>query len=105
MSGGLKPLGELKGILDDNGFGVSYAYDDLVFGEHSDFLMKFDGDNVYSVDLYTHVEHNAEARKDLLTRMHNAFEGSKFDITDKGAFDVKEKEGAAEEVNIHFFDA
>lgn len=36
-----KPLGKITAILADLGLEVTYAYDDLVFVQHSAFLLQF----------------------------------------------------------------
>lgn len=37
----LKPLGMVKTIVEEAGMSISYAYEDLVFLEHSSFLLQF----------------------------------------------------------------
>ena len=37
----IKPLGKITAILADLGLEVTYAYDDLVFVQHSAFLLQF----------------------------------------------------------------
>lgn len=53
---GLKPLGMVKTIVEEAGMDISYAYEDLVFLEHSSFLLQF-VDN----DLEMKVHVNSEA--------------------------------------------
>ena len=36
-----KPLGKITAVLADLGLEVTYAYDDLVFVQHSAFLLQF----------------------------------------------------------------
>jgi len=42
---GLKPLGMVKNIVEEAGMGISYAYEDLVFLDHSSFLLQFVDDD------------------------------------------------------------
>jgi hypothetical protein len=37
----LRPLGIVKEIVEEIGHEITYAYDDLVFIEHNDFLLQF----------------------------------------------------------------
>jgi hypothetical protein len=38
----LKPLGTVMQLLEELGHEVTYAYEDLVFVNHNDFLLQFD---------------------------------------------------------------
>ncbi|NTU69026.1 MAG: hypothetical protein HGB02_09160 [Chlorobiaceae bacterium] len=40
----LRPLGIVKEVVEEIGLQVTYAYDDLVFVEHNDFLLQFGND-------------------------------------------------------------
>lgn len=42
MSTNIKPLGEIAQALEECGHDISYAYDDLIFFEHSAFILQFD---------------------------------------------------------------
>ncbi len=52
-----KPLGKITAILADLGLEVTYAYDDLVFVQHSAFLLRFAHDPA-EVDLFCHADCN-----------------------------------------------
>lgn len=41
MENTLRPLGTVMQVLEELGHKVTYAYDDLVFTEHNDFLLQF----------------------------------------------------------------
>jgi DNA-binding IclR family transcriptional regulator len=41
----LKPLGQVKELVESLGMEISYAYEDLVFLQHNGFLLQFDDGN------------------------------------------------------------
>uniref|UniRef100_Q3AQB4 Uncharacterized protein n=1 Tax=Chlorobium chlorochromatii (strain CaD3) TaxID=340177 RepID=Q3AQB4_CHLCH len=41
MESTVRPLGTVMQVLEELGHKVTYAYDDLVFTEHNDFLLQF----------------------------------------------------------------
>lgn len=51
----LRPLGIVMEIVKELGHEITYAYDDLVFIDHNDFLLQFTDDS-NSLDLFFNTE-------------------------------------------------
>ncbi|MBN2530879.1 MAG: hypothetical protein JXR76_31120 [Deltaproteobacteria bacterium] len=78
---------------------ISYAYDDLVFPDHSAFLIQFDDSNPDHYFCYFHEDMNPDDKAKLTENLHLACQMHKCSVTFKGAFNLKQK-GA--EVDILF---
>jgi hypothetical protein len=78
---------------------ISYAYDDLVFPEHTAFIIQFDDDNVNSLFCYFHKDCIKEKQFKLLDNLVKASKAEKYSMVFKGSFYLEEKE---EKVEIHF---
>ncbi len=69
---GPKPLGKITAILADLGLEVTYAYDDLVFVQHSAFLLQFtDQPNV--LKLFTNTDCDPKEANDVACNIVFAF--------------------------------
>lgn len=98
---GLRPLGIAKEILAGIGLEVTYVYDDLVFVEHTAFLLQFDDVNPENLKLYFNVDCEAEAAETLEAQLIHAAKAQNFTIQNNGKFELKQKEGV-EEFEIRF---
>jgi hypothetical protein len=78
---------------------VMYAYDDLVFPEHSAFIIKFDDEDQNNFFCYFHKDCIAEDQSKLLENLQQAGNHKSCKLLFKGIFDLKQK---GEEVEIHF---
>lgn len=78
---------------------ISYAFDDLVFPDHSAFLIQFDDDNVDNYFCYFHQDMIPEEKVKLTENLTMACEMHKCTLTPRGAFNLKQR-GA--EVDIEF---
>ena len=47
-----RPLGKVKELTESIGYEISYAYDDLVFSDHSFFILQFHDDDPSLLSLY-----------------------------------------------------
>ena len=94
-----RPLGKITAILADCGFEVTYAYDDLVFIEHSAFMMQFTDDPAI-LKIFRHVdcepEAGGEAEKTILEKHAEAG----ISILPSGQYSITENED--ETINIEF---
>lgn len=99
----LRPLGTAKEIINTTGLDVTYAYDDLVFVEHSPFLIQFDDDNPKNLKLYFNLDCEADAAEKLEAQLTIAATAKDFTIQKSGKFTLKQKE-ASEEFEVKFFD-
>jgi len=98
-----RPLGIAKEIINTTGLDVTYAYDDLVFVEHSPFIIQFDDDNPQNLKLYFNIDCEADAAQRLETQLTAAAEAKAFTIRNSGKFEMKQKEGV-EEFEVRFYD-
>ncbi|MCB2183131.1 MAG: hypothetical protein KQH63_13940 [Desulfobulbaceae bacterium] len=71
---GQKPLGVLKDIVESMGMGISYAYEDLVFLEHSAFILQFT-DNDHEILVHINTEADMKELEDTLAKLNNAASG------------------------------
>ncbi len=94
-----RPLGKITAILADCGFEVTYAYDDLVFIEHSAFMLQFTDDPT-AMKIFRHVdcepEAGGEAEKTILEE--HAKHG--FTVLPSGNYSITENQD--ETINLIF---
>lgn len=102
MSHPIKPLGIVRELVQSIGFEISYAYDDLVFSDHSIFILRFDDANPDNLSLYFNSDcHVAEA--DLIRKLIiPAGKVMRLHITNTGFFKAEQREGK-EEIEIKFY--
>lgn len=98
-----RPLGIAKEIINTTGLDVTYAYDDLVFVEHSPFLIQFDDDNPQNLKLYFNIDCEVDAAERLEAQLTAAARTKAFTIRNSGKFELKQKEGV-EKFEVRFFD-
>ncbi|BBO85724.1 hypothetical protein DSCO28_62900 [Desulfosarcina ovata subsp. sediminis] len=99
-----RPLGIAKEIVNETGLDVTYAYDDLVFVEHSPFLIKFDDDKPNNLKLFFNVDCETDAAQKLEIQLRQAAEERKFTIEPCGRFELVPKPDT-EELDIRFIPA
>lgn len=78
---------------------VSYAFDDLVFPDHSTFLIQFDDENENNYFCYFREEMTEAEKSEITDKLKVVCEMHKCTLTPRGAFNMKQR-GA--EVDIHF---
>lgn len=94
-------MGITKNILESIGMEVSYAYDDLVFVNHTAFLLQFDDDNPENLKLHFNVDCEADTAENLEARLIGAAKAKNFTIEKCGKFELVQKEGV-EEFEVRF---
>ena len=95
-----RDLEKVRTIIDDaTGLEVSYAYDDLVFPDHTAFIIQFDDTKATHFFSYFHKDCNPADQKDLEDKLTASCLKQKCTLTFKGSFELEQK---GEEVNIHF---
>ncbi len=99
----LRPLGEIIEVLEKIGFAVSYAFDDLIFIEHSHFMLRFDEENVRTLHFYAHDTTEENKQQELYHSIANQFDTIACTIVDAGTFNLKENK-ENENLDIHFYD-
>lgn len=99
-----RPLGEILEIIQQIGFDISYAYDDLLFSEHNVFIIRFDQSGNKKVWLYFNEDCDIARRKSIGDQLKSAFLSKKVEIQHGGLFSVQQIEGK-EELELKFFEA
>jgi len=96
-----RPLGKIGNIIQTAGFDMSYAYDDLVFSDHSVFILRFDAQK----DTDLHLYFNTDCDKKEVLRFEQKLKASAktegFAISSTGSFSIEQLEGK-EELEIKF---
>ena len=94
-----RPLGKVTALLADLGLEVTYAYDDLVFVQHSAFLLQFT-DDPSILKLFVNTECEADVADDVGAKIVAEFAKEGFGTTMAGRFFLTPNED--ETLNIEF---
>lgn len=95
-----RDLEKIRSIIDDaTGLEVSYAYEDLVFPDHTAFIIQFDDTKVTQFFCFFHKDCNPEDQRTLEDKLTASCLKQKCTIIFKGSFDLEQ---IGEEVNIIF---
>lgn len=84
------PLGKITKQLDDIGYEVTYAHNDLIFIKHSPFILRFDLENVKTVHFYAHHTFKTAKHKNYYNSVKKTFRSIAIKTIDSGSFDLKE---------------
>ncbi|MBN2685276.1 MAG: hypothetical protein JXR40_08345 [Pontiellaceae bacterium] len=86
-----RELGKITAILADLGLEVTYAYDDLVFVQHSAFLLQFtDEPNV--INLFTNTDCNPEEANEVVATLVLEFSKGGFVATPSGKYTLSQND-------------
>ena len=94
-----RELGKITAILADLGLEVTYAYDDLVFIQHSAFLLQFTEDP-NTLKIFTNSECHAGEAEIIVANMAGNFAEKGFTLTPSGNYTLSENEN--ETLNLKF---
>jgi hypothetical protein len=97
------PLGKVRDIVQSTGLDISYAYDDLVFSDHSVFILRFDKEKPEKLYLYFNEDCNREEAEILEKSLVGGGKIGGFDVINSGLFSV-EQVGEKEELEIKFIE-
>lgn len=78
---------------------IAYAYDDLVFPDHTAFIIQFAEEADTSFSCYFHEDCLPDAKAEILLKLVNSFKNHSCKLKPKGAFNLKQK---GEEIEIVF---
>ncbi|MDB4335062.1 hypothetical protein OAA06_01750 [bacterium] len=93
-------LEKIRGIIDEaTGLEVSYAYEDLVFPDHTAFIIQYDDTNENNLFCYFHNDCNKEDEEGIYSALQIACKNVSTTILSKGSFTLGQKE---EQVEIKF---
>jgi len=94
-----RPLGLVTALLADCGLEVTYAYDDLVFVQHSAFLLQFT-DEPKSLKMYINTECEQAVAEDVGRKIIDAHAEKAYSVMSAGKFTITENKD--ETINIEF---
>lgn len=86
-------------IKEATGLDISYAYDDLVFPEHTAFIIQFDDTDDKKLFCYFRTDCPPNEKTKIFSELDRCAVADKFTIDNKGTFELVQKN---EEVEIHF---
>lgn len=94
-----RPLGKITAILSDLGLEVTYAYDDLIFVQHSAFLLQFTDESAM-LKLYINTECNPAEANGTASKMILAFDQKKINLIPTGRYTLAQTE--SETLSLEF---
>lgn len=94
-----RPLGKITALLADMELEVTYAYDDLVFVQHSAFMIQFTDDPL-KLKLFINTECDPQTANEVAANIVLAFDKAGFDVTPAGRYFMTPNED--ETLNIEF---
>ena len=102
MSTIYRELTKIKELIEELGFTISYPYDDLLFVDSNAFLIQFDDTNLNSFFLHFNDCLSQEVQTELKDRITSSSTEKGLKINQKGQFQLKQKEGGDNEVELKF---
>lgn len=94
-----KPLGLVTALLADLGLEVTYAYDDLVFVQHSAFLLQFT-DEAKALKLFINTECEQDVAEEVGKKIIAGHAEKGFSVMPAGQFTITDNND--ETINIEF---
>lgn len=96
-----RPLGEVRDIVQATGLDISYAYEDLVFSDHSVFILRFADESTKKLYLYFNTECIEREANALTQKLITAGKVTGFEILKAGSFKLTQA-SEIEEIEITF---
>ena len=90
MAIGLRPLGLVKEMLNKCGLEITYAYDDLVFVEHSLFIVRFNDETPSLIELFFNKDCEEKNKKEILDKLKKESKGTDISPNYRGTFKLEE---------------
>ena len=87
----IRELGKITAVLADCGLEVTYAYDDLIFVQHSAFLLQFT-DSPTTLKLFTNTECIPEAAEPDVKNIIEAHAAAGFSIVPSGTYTLNQND-------------
>jgi hypothetical protein len=97
----LRPLGTVMQLLEELGHEITYAYEDLVFIDHNDFLLQFEHTGS-SLNLYFNRSCPKSEAEKIEQMIIPAGDRKGLSITKKGSYNVTEQPD--DNLKIEFFE-
>jgi hypothetical protein len=96
-----RPLWMVEKLVGLLNMEITYAYDDLVFVEHSNILFQFDEDDHELLRLYVHKDAAVSGEPEIVGKLFSLAEENAIRIKRAGNFYLNEKK-ESEEIDIVF---
>lgn len=97
-----RPLSDVKMVLEEAGADISYAYDDLIFVDHTAYLLQFDDEKPSNLKIYFNLDIESGEAEQAELKLKPLLEKRKMKLVKAGQFELKQKE-ESEEIEILFF--
>jgi hypothetical protein len=94
-----RQLGKITAVLSDLGLEVTYAYDDLVFVQHSAFMLQF-MDDPAKLKMFINTECEPKVANDTAANIILQMERAGFEVTPAGRYFITPNED--DTLNIEF---
>ena len=101
----LRPLGEIMDSLEQIGFKVSYAFDDLIFIEHLHFLLRFNEHYTHKLEFFAHIETEEKKHQGLYKTIAEHFKKDDFLLENRGTFELSESKKEEGNLDVVFHEA
>ena len=96
------PLDKVIKIVETIGLEVTYAFEDLVFADHSTCIIRFDKENESDLHVYINAECDEKVALQIKQGLFEASRAEKLTIKDVGQFLLNQTKDK-EELQIEFF--
>ena len=100
----LRPLGEIMDSLEQIGFTVSYAFDDLIFIEQLHFLLRFDEHDTHKLEFFAHHETEENKQLELFNTIAEHVRKDALIIENAGTFELSESRKEEGNLDIVFYE-
>ena len=97
----IRPLGKVKELVESIGLDISYAYDDIVFSDHSLFILQFNDNNPNLLTLYFNIDCEEEEQASVQSKLIMAAKSFGLTIQYKSTFALTQVENE-ENLQIEF---
>jgi hypothetical protein len=86
-----KPLGRITAILAELDLEVTYAYDDLIFIQHSAFLLQFT-EQESTLNIFANIECDPVQADEIIEDLVAYFAQNGFTLTPKGTYTLSQND-------------
>lgn len=101
MNTRIRPFDIAKDIINLCGLDISYFYDDLIFSDHSLFILQFDDENPERMKLYFNRDCEIDKKIKLKDNLYKEAKKRGINLMDEGNFHLKENP-ETKEITIYY---
>jgi hypothetical protein len=98
-----RPLGKVMEIASSTGLDITYAFDDLIFSEHSIFIIRFDKNIEDLIHLYINCDCEELTASRIKQTLLDEAKKQKLNLIDSGKFRLQQRINS-EEIDIEFIE-